>query len=566
MNGPTFLSGATLMPVIRHVEADPGSAVPLDKLLALRPGLAVHVAGRAVVQDAPVDRPRPRPVRRKATVARVGVVPPGHLVALLGEASRVDPAAASRRPVILQLREPVELFAGAERHRPSSILLVRQGVAIDLARQLVRPRRVCQFVRPVQVDDRVGERAALFPVQRLQPVVQPGHDVHVQPCLGWRLLRRPVPLKPAARVAERPFVLGEARGRQLEHLRLDRGGIHVVVLAVVLPEPSRLRLQRVHDDEELHLAERGRHLGAVRERHQRVEPLDDVAGHLALVRHLERAQYVVGWDIELRQPVVGPVVVLRGRLAVHRFLERNEELAVILPVAGLPWPQRLELLGAHVAGEGGLLLRRQVHVAGQQVAHQTEVGQPLDVGMSAQRVHSAAEHADVAEQHLHDGHRTDVLRSLAVLRPAERIQRRHRPVRRGGGRHQLADLQELGLRRPADPLHHLGRVRGHMLLQQLHHAARMLHRRVQHRVAVGADLVLPASPCRSRASLRRTRRTARPGSRSLPSRCRRSWCTPSRTPSAACRCPAGISSARSGTRCPSRAGSDSRCRPPTPCG
>ena len=34
--------------------------------------------------------------------------------------------------------------------------------------------------------------------------------------------------------------------------------IDVVVLAVILPEPRRLRLQRIHDDEELELGERRR--------------------------------------------------------------------------------------------------------------------------------------------------------------------------------------------------------------------------------------------------------------------------------------------------------------------
>ena len=52
----------------------------------------------------------------------------------------------------------------------------------------------------------------------------------------------PVPLQPAAGVGERAFVLGEAGRRQLEHLGLDLGGIDVVELAVVLPEPRRLGL------------------------------------------------------------------------------------------------------------------------------------------------------------------------------------------------------------------------------------------------------------------------------------------------------------------------------------
>ena len=77
---------------------------------------------------------------------------------------------------------------------------------------------------------------------------------------------------------------------------------------VILPEPRRLRLQRIHDDEELELGERVGDLAPVRERHQRIEALAEVAVHLAVVHQLEHAQHVVGRHVELGQPVIGEIV------------------------------------------------------------------------------------------------------------------------------------------------------------------------------------------------------------------------------------------------------------------
>src|SRR5205814_465235 len=49
-----------------------------------------------------------------------------------------------------------------------------------------------------------------------------------------------------------------------------------------------------------------------------------------------------------------------------------EELAVILPVAGLAGAKRLELPGPHVGDEVGLLVSGQVHIAWKQAAHQAD--------------------------------------------------------------------------------------------------------------------------------------------------------------------------------------------------
>src|SRR5207247_10881892 len=78
-------------------------AVPPDVALPLRPRLAVRVGRRAVVQQTPVRRPCPRPFRRDPALLPVGLAP-RRLILVVGEAAGVDPAAARRRAVVLQLR------------------------------------------------------------------------------------------------------------------------------------------------------------------------------------------------------------------------------------------------------------------------------------------------------------------------------------------------------------------------------------------------------------------------------------------------------------------------------
>ena len=85
----------------------------------------------------------------------------------------------------------------------------------------------------------------------------PRHDLEVSARAspgGVRAL--PVPLQPAAGIDERAVFLGEAGGRQTEHLGLDLAGIDVVVLAEIRQNSRGLRRQRIHDDEELQLRER----------------------------------------------------------------------------------------------------------------------------------------------------------------------------------------------------------------------------------------------------------------------------------------------------------------------
>ena len=194
------------------------------------------------------------------------------------------------------------------------------------------------------------------------------------------------------------------------------------------------------------------------DRQKRIESLAEVAVHLAVVHQLERLQNVIGRNVELGQPIIGEVVVGRGGRAPHRFLEADEELLIVLPVAGLLRPQRLEGARRHIGRKVLLLLVRDRQITGDQLRHQADVGQALDVGVAAQRIHAAPAHADVAEHELQHRHGADVLRALGVLGPAERVHRGHRLGRRRGLGDHRRHFEELVLRRAADALDELGRI------------------------------------------------------------------------------------------------------------
>src|SRR5205814_7007369 len=89
---------------VRHVVAYPLAllVVPLEQPLALRPRPPLRVGGGVVVEDAAVRRPGPRPLERVQVLLPPRLAP-RRLVPLVLVDAAVDPAAARRRPVGLQL-------------------------------------------------------------------------------------------------------------------------------------------------------------------------------------------------------------------------------------------------------------------------------------------------------------------------------------------------------------------------------------------------------------------------------------------------------------------------------
>src|SRR5205807_8764446 len=108
----------------------PELAVPGDARALRVPRPALRVGGSAVVEDAPVCRPGEGPVRIHAQARGILRAPARGVVARLGVDAGMDPAAAARRPIVLQLREAVELLAGALDHLAVLVLQVGDCLAV----------------------------------------------------------------------------------------------------------------------------------------------------------------------------------------------------------------------------------------------------------------------------------------------------------------------------------------------------------------------------------------------------------------------------------------------------
>nr|GEU28379.1 hypothetical protein [Tanacetum cinerariifolium] len=480
--------------VVGHIRARPGGAVPRDQLAGRIERLAVDVARGAVVQHAAVGRPGPGPVQRIADAGRVAVVAAAHLVALRGPRTGKDPATGRRAAVVAQLRKAGQLLVLLEQQlgRILGVVDVLQRLAVEFHRELFRLRIERLGIVPRQVQDRVGEHAAILLVRLLDALEQLGHDFQVAARLARRLRPLPVPLQHARGTDQRAAFFREARGWQAEHFGHDLAGIDLVEVAIRFPEVGRFRLQRIHHHQPLELGQAFGDLLLVRRRRQDVEALADIAGHLALVHQLERLQNVVRL-VELGQIVERVVVLFGSGIAPPGLHERDQELLRVAVVAELVRTQRFERALAHVGVPLLFGFTGQGQVTGQHIGQQAQVGQTLDVGVTAQGVHAAACNADVTEQQLHHRARAQGFRAGRVLRPAQGVQDGRSAARYGSGGQRFGHQVEF-LRRDAARLLHHGRcVARIVFLHQLVHAARVLQGRVDLGIAVVAELVVPAA-------------------------------------------------------------------------
>ena len=240
------VSGLLVLLEVGYVEARPLalSAVPPDVALALGPRVPVRIGGGAVVDDSTVRRPGPRPLGRDvALLLPVRLLARG-LVDPVLEAAAVDPAAAQRRAVVLQL--------GIAREE----LAARDLPAVDLLQHRLRIGLLHRRVRGVLPAQRLDQLVAL--VLRLGELLldQPA-EVEVEPELRatvlLRLDRLPVPLQQPLRVGERAVFLGVRGGREEEDLRRDLLGLQLarLDLRAVVPEGGGLDLHHVAHDQPL---------------------------------------------------------------------------------------------------------------------------------------------------------------------------------------------------------------------------------------------------------------------------------------------------------------------------
>src|SRR5204862_6566121 len=100
--------------------------IPPLPALALALRLAVQVGGGAIVDVAPVGRPRPPPLQVGAGHARrIRLAARREVLIPRREAPAVDPRRARRRAVVLQLAESLQVLLGIPGH-----------VAVDLPQEL----------------------------------------------------------------------------------------------------------------------------------------------------------------------------------------------------------------------------------------------------------------------------------------------------------------------------------------------------------------------------------------------------------------------------------------------
>src|SRR6185503_11147334 len=133
---------------------------------------------------------------------RIARIAARHHVPGFGEAAAVEPVAARRGSVGLELAEARELLAG------------REVAPVDVPGDLLERGMGRALVGPVEVEHRLRARAAFFLIELPDLEEDPGEDLLVGQRLAGRLGRLVLPLAPARRVGERSVLLGEDRGRE----------------------------------------------------------------------------------------------------------------------------------------------------------------------------------------------------------------------------------------------------------------------------------------------------------------------------------------------------------------
>ena len=390
---------------VRHVEADPlpglvfrflsgRGGIPPDQLLLLAPRLAGEVRRCAVVENAPVGRPREAPAVREVIVAlggfaRGGLVDELAVRGLHGNA-RVDPAAGRRLAVIGELGE-----RGDGLPLPVDHLAVLVGDflcrdAVDLLQDLDHLR----VIGLGPIGEVGGEEATVAfllaaRVHLLEAMSQRADELRVGLHVARRIDGLLVPLDQPHRIGEAAVLLCGRRGRDEEDFRLDVLG----VLAGLLPDFCGLREEDVDHDEPVETLHPGASELGVGAAHRGILPVGEKALDDAVVHVHEHVLMTVGIRrCALGDPLIPELVVLGGRVAVERLEQAHHELRLVHPEAAL---RRLLL---EVRLEIGMrVAQRHGEVSGQLVVEQLQIGGALHVRVTAERGDAAARPPDIAE-------------------------------------------------------------------------------------------------------------------------------------------------------------------------
>ena len=300
--------------------AHPLRAIPLDAGARRIPWLPVRICAGAVVHDAAIRRPRKCPAVEHAEPGRIGIVAALRVVARLAVHAGMEPVAAQRRAVVLQLSESVELLTSGleDLGRIFRIFDVGKRLAIHLLQHFAEIGVDRIGVRPDDIENGFCSGAPFFAIEALHGEEDARDDFLIHLCQTGRIECLPLPLHPARGVSERAVFLRKIRRGQQEHFGLNLRSRRAAIHLRRVPESRRLGHHIFHHHHPLQLREGGDHLLRVRPETDRIHAERDEAlrsGLFSADAHRRSAIHVVEdvhprvIAIDLREPAVAPVVV-----------------------------------------------------------------------------------------------------------------------------------------------------------------------------------------------------------------------------------------------------------------
>src|SRR4029453_15595264 len=236
--------------------------VPADHPFARVERLAFAIDRRTVVENPPVHRPRPSPLRVESDfVRRIGRIAARGQVAFFGIAAAVDPVSRHRAAVVAQLCEPGHLLAGGELlavffgyvYQEASVELTRDAVGVGVL-----------SIIPREVANRLGERS-VFLIGPLHGFGEAVDNIEVGAAVGDGFYGLIAPLRPAPAVDDAAFLLNAGTGRQYEYLSRNSRWIDTRPL----PETRGLVLEQIGHHHPTELIETGAYKARVGPAHPR---------------------------------------------------------------------------------------------------------------------------------------------------------------------------------------------------------------------------------------------------------------------------------------------------------